>query len=847
LSALPITFAPLLADARAHLEALTGEKNPAVTFQTFSDVKPKTGKDRLAGWLHGTLDQHAAELRRRNERGAGVYIMLNSGDGKGRTARNVRAVRAVFTDQDKPRTREYALRPSFIVNTSPGRYQAFWRMADEMPLKDFTPMQERLAAYYGSDASVTDLPRVARLAGFFHMKREPVLVTIEGGPSVEHSYTPDEIRAAHPVKPKAPAPPKPKTTSPRPVAGTRREKLMQIVREKAEGRSWTEGNRHASAKTTAAHGRKLGLEDGDLALVVTDLLLAAGKTEREAEEIVEWTLKNVTPDPEEAERPRPAADAPADAPAARKVTAPENAGEEKSDGAAKRLIKIGEENSLLFHDERETPHAAIGTDDSRRIVSVKSDTFTTFLSGTFYRTTGRAANSEALTAARRVLSHKAVFEGPKHALHNRFAFHDGAAWIDLANEKQEAVKVTGEGWTIERPPILFRRFRRQAALPRPATSGDMKKLSGFLNTREKEDALLALVWPVTAMLGNVPRPVLDFHGPQGSAKTTAGKMLRRLTDPSVAPTSYLSQKDDELALCLESNAVPLFDNVTHISARQGEILCAAVTGAGFSKRELFTDSDEILYSYQRAIIMTGINVATVAPDLLDRFLLLQLDRIDRAARRSEAGLWRAFDAAAPAIFSGMLDTLSSAMRLYQGIAEKTMTLERMADFCLWGAAVSEALGFGADSFFKAYTANVSAQTEEVLEADCVARAVRELVVKRGGWTGTASELLKLFRELHGDETKTDGWPKRADGLSRRVRVLEATLAEVGIAVRWSREGEARTRTLTLQATADRKPNSSSLASGASGTGERTDATDATDAEKGYLSALPVSRLRRSVS
>ncbi len=539
--------------------------------------------------------------------------------------------------------------------------------------------------------------------------------------------------------------------------------------------------------------------------------------------------------------PRPAkstraADAPDDgeeAPAEEKPDKPEA---EPRDGAARKLIQLGQRNTHLFHDERETPHAAIGTDDCRRIVSVTSATFTTFLSGIFYRATGRAANSEALTSARRVLSHKAVFEGPRYPLSNRFAFHDGAAWIDLANEKQEAVKVTAEGWTVERPPILFRRFRRQAALPKPATSGDMKKLSGFLNTREHEDALLALVWPVAAMLGHVPRPVLDFHGPQGSAKTTAAKMLRLLTDPSVAPTSYLSQKDDELALCLESNAVPLFDNVTHISTRQGEILCAAVTGAGFSKRELFTDSDEILYSYQRAIIITGINVATVAPDLLDRFLLLQLNRLDRTARLSEAALWRAFDAAAPAIFAGMLDALSTAMRLYQGIAEKTETLERMADFCLWGAAIAEALGFGADAFFAAYTKNVSAQTEEVLEADPVARAVRELIAKRGAWTGTVSELLKLFRETHGDETKTDGWPKRADGLSRRIRTLEATFAEVGISVRWSREGEARTRTLFLGRTMEEKPKSSSFASGASGHGGQTDATDATDAGKGYLSA-----------
>jgi hypothetical protein len=293
---------PELALARAYLEALTGEKNPAVTFQTFSDVKPKTGKDSLACWLHGTLDQHAAELERRNNRGAGIFIMVNEGDGRGRKAENVVHIRALYADRDRPGARPPALAPSFSVTTSPGKKHDYLLVAGEMPLEDFTPFQETLADYCGSDRSVNDLPRVARLPGFYHRKKTPVLVTFEPGSG--RSYTPDEIRAAHPVKPKAIPPPKPKTNTPRPAAGSRREKLMQIVREKAEGRDWTEGNRHASAKETAAHGRKLGLEAEELALLVVDFAERAGLSREEAEPIVEWAMASVTPDPNEKERPR---------------------------------------------------------------------------------------------------------------------------------------------------------------------------------------------------------------------------------------------------------------------------------------------------------------------------------------------------------------------------------------------------------------------------------------------------------------------------------------------------------------------------------------------------------------
>jgi hypothetical protein len=171
----------------------------------------------------------------------------------------------------------------------------------------------------------------------------------------------------------------------------------------------------------------------------------------------------------------------------------------------------------------------------------------------------------------------------------------------------------------------------------------------------------------------------------------------------------------------------------------------------------------------------------------------------------------------------------------------------MADFCLWGAAIAEALGFGASAFLTAYGANVKAQTEEVLEADPVARAVRELVATGGEWSGTASELLKLFRDKYADEMKSDGWPKRADGLSRRIRVLNATLAEVGIRVEQGRNAEVRTLTfrrveqkpeMGQKLEAEQKPGTASSASSRHLgliSAPSNDANDANDVDAGYCS------------
>src|SRR5262249_20796337 len=73
------------------------------------------------------------------------------------------------------------LQPHFITETSPKRWQALWRViaATEADAKtmfeQFGAVQKAIAARYGGDPSVHDLPRVVRLPGFIHRKGKPFL------------------------------------------------------------------------------------------------------------------------------------------------------------------------------------------------------------------------------------------------------------------------------------------------------------------------------------------------------------------------------------------------------------------------------------------------------------------------------------------------------------------------------------------------------------------------------------------------------------------------------------------------------------------------------------------------
>lgn len=142
-----------------------GPQDP-VTWQTFDDK----GKDpSLARHFTGTVGNCWPQLRELNRQGAGVFAMINEGDGKGRATRNVRKVRALFIDVDSAiRPPSAHLQPSMVVASGRG-WHLYWAVPD-CPLDRFKDLQKRLALRYGSDGAVNDLPRVMRVAGFDHCK-----------------------------------------------------------------------------------------------------------------------------------------------------------------------------------------------------------------------------------------------------------------------------------------------------------------------------------------------------------------------------------------------------------------------------------------------------------------------------------------------------------------------------------------------------------------------------------------------------------------------------------------------------------------------------------------------------
>lgn len=439
----------------------------------------------------------------------------------------------------------------------------------------------------------------------------------------------------------------------------------------------------------------------------------------------------------------------------------------------------------LFTDERDRPYAWIERDGHREVWPLEGSSFKTWLANRFYKETGKAPSASVLSDVLTVLEGRARFEGSTHELANRTARDaDGRIWYDLADPCWRAIRITPEGWssTVNPPVPVFRRFSHQQPQEVPEPGGDLRELlMPFVNLADEDGEILLLTWLVVSLVPDIPRAILVPWGPQGSAKSTLTRILRALIDPSAVPMPRFPRGEAEMAQVLDHHAAPFFDNVSGLSPRVSDTLCRAVTGDGFSKRKLYSDDEDILYRFRRPLVLNGINIPAQRPDLLDRCVLLRLEKIPEEERREERRFWAAFKSARPGIFGAMLDTLSSAMAAEPSV--QLGALPRMADWTRWGYAVAEVLGLGGDGFLAAYRGNRAAADEEALTSHPVGAAVMAFMEDRSEWVGEPSALLRELEEVAKREkidTRSKLWPAAANWVTRRLNRIASNLESSGI-------------------------------------------------------------------
>ena len=155
------------------------------------------------------------------------------------------------------------------------------------------------------------------------------------------------------------------------------------------------------------------------------------------------------------------------------------------------------------------------------------------------------------------------------------------------------------------------------------------------------------------------------------------------------------KKEDEFALVLYHNAVPVFDNLSRLPNHIVDMFCRATTGEGFSKRQLYTDDRLTSFGYKRPLIYTGLESPSNAADFLDRRVLFELNRLSMTDRKEESMLWEGFNQDLPSILGGCLDLIVEALKilpnLTTGETAKACRFRKVWDSYLYGIGLQSKL------------------------------------------------------------------------------------------------------------------------------------------------------------
>lgn len=448
-------------------------------------------------------------------------------------------------------------------------------------------------------------------------------------------------------------------------------------------------------------------------------------------------------------------------------------GAEEKKSQAEMLIKIAS-GYKLFHDDGKEGYAYV----NNVAIKIRGSQFKQLLAKTLWQSKGTAPNSDSLNQALNVIEAMATHDGECIRLYNRAAEHEGDFYYDLCNGC-DAVKIAKSGWEVTYEfPILFKRYSHQQKQVVPKKGGDIQQLFKFINVREERHRLLSLVYLVSCFVPNIPHPIFHPWGDQGAGKTYIFTFFKLLIDPSKLAVMITQRDHKEVIQNLEEHYLCPLDNLSQFPDWLSDLLSQACTGGGFSKRKLYTDDESVIFQIMRCIGINGINLLISRADLMDRTILLRMDRIEPSQRKEGKVLMREFEDERPYLLGCIFDVLSKAMSIHPTV--KLSNLPRMADFMTWGVAITQALGYKTDDFIGAYQANIESQNSEIINSNTLAQAVLTFMQDKENWSGTVRQAYEELEKFITVKKDDNTFPKRPNKLRNHLNRIKANLLDYGI-------------------------------------------------------------------
>jgi hypothetical protein len=474
--------------------------------------------------------------------------------------------------------------------------------------------------------------------------------------------------------------------------------------------------------------------------------------------------------------------------------------EEAPKSAAQVAVEIAKSAITLSRTAEGAAIATMQVDGHEEHYLVKSSAFKQWLISEYRERTNCVVDRNAIAAALDTIeadARKAKFT----EVHIRVAENDGKHYLDLCNDDWQVVEMSAyDDWQIiTNPPVKFIRNKGMLPLPIPIRHTSMfaalLKLRRLINVRDKYQFTMFIANEAAAMRPKGPYPILVPNSVEGGAgKTTVSEFATLLIDPVAVPLAAPPEQESDLVATIHSRHMSGFDNISGIKRALSDAFCRVSTGAGFSKRKLYEDFDVVAVNFQKPLVLNGIGDIIKQSDLLQRSLILQLEKLKKNGNKDENEIREEFKTAHPYILAALLDIFS------HGLTElprfKNRRFGRMAAFEKFSLACESAYN-RRPIFEEAYRKIRLEGVEAVTDGDPVVTVISYILsTNNGEFKGNSTTLLKELNKEVSNVTvfrNDNNWPDTPDSLGRWLGRNSDKLSTLGITIKKARD----TRVYTL--------------------------------------------------
>ena len=388
-------------------------------------------------------------------------------------------------------------------------------------------------------------------------------------------------------------------------------------------------------------------------------------------------------------------------------------------------------------------------------------------------------------------------EKGKIYLHNRVCSNNGNINIDMSDSGWNVIEISGNGWMVKTNLIpMFVRYSHH--LPMIVTkidtsfnpSGNFNKISKYLHASNSNDAYMMKCYILSCLIPDIQHPIMSLYGEKGSAKSFIHTIIKLTIDPSSMETFDVPKDKVEIIQLLQHHWFAPLDNLSGIDINVSNLLCRAVTGSSFSKRTLFSDDDDTIYSYKRCVGLNGVNIVPWATDLLDRCINFNIEKFKFEEQKPEEELKDKFKEEYNDIMNGAFDVISKAMNEVKHIKNKEVCMFRLMDFAKWGEAISRAMGNEKGKFVKAYNDKMAESDRIAVEENMVGKAVLKIMKHQDTFKGRMHELLVVIKRKYEEDPDDDlpaKFPENGTVLSKELNKVIYNFRKLGIEIekpRW---------------------------------------------------------------